>query len=109
MDPANVLVVPDERRGRAHLRRQRHLAGESPRRSARGFAARRELWNHSMGRFDESARFAPGWPWQKAAGGISVAKFPATPGVGGICRIYLVEVRREPVDLVSRRQSGPGR
>ena len=61
MDAANVLAVHDQRRGRTHVRRERHLAVQPPRRTARQVASRRRLRAHSLGRIDEFARLAANW------------------------------------------------
>src|ERR1019366_2684799 len=105
----NVLALPDEWRGRPHLRRQRYLAVQSSRPASRRVATRRQLRQYPVERGDEPARLAPGRPGQKAAGAIPLAAFPTAPRVGGVEWRIAGEPGQLSMDLVSRGQSGPGR
>src|ERR1022692_3610216 len=108
MDAPDVLALPDERCGGPHLRSQRHLAMQSPGPTARQLPARRDLRQDPVERSDAPAWLAASGPRQEVARAIPLAALPAAPRVGCVCQWSITESRRLPVDMVSRRESGPG-
>src|SRR3954463_252089 len=102
MDAANVLALHDQWSRRAHIRRQRNLAMQSPRRAARQVAARRRLWAYRVGRCDEFARLRAARVRENAFRKIRMAKICAAPRMGYLCRSHIPESKMGELDLDTR-------
>src|SRR5262249_10148324 len=78
----HVLVVHSERGCRAHLWRQRNLAGEHRAAALRAVAARAIVGRYAVGCRERTAGIAAAWPGQGSADAISVVAHGAAPGLG---------------------------